>query len=623
MADATVGENPDRDLLGEDVLEVDDQEIVQILFGYANEAEQGRREGSAPRDEVWEANWDRYWGRYSQENKAPWQSRHVMPEIPQFVDRWAAAMREALDAAGQDFYMPRDLSGQQDQLMQKIKQVMDTLLSRCSFTPDGHRTGFSNLFEDQMKMGAIMACCATVTWRDDDQGGWIACETVDPREVWFDPKHRGMYRLRRQHMDKHQMMALARATNEQADEDIYDMDELEKLAAEVDETLRVEKEESQAHGDGGEQITGRMPIKMEEWLCDLINDEGEVIRQNALIVVANEKFVVRGPEPNPFLHERDWIVYSPMVSVPLSVYGRSYMEDWSSVADAFIEMTNLVLDASFTSAINAFIANPNMLEDPTQIADGISPNKIFTTAEEIDDVRRFIGEIQTGTLDQGAVEVWQALKTELREGAKLSEIALGQLAPNSRTSATEIQQVQQSGTAQVRSMARTIETRFIEPMLEMVWKTALQHLDFSRLSSIIGEDWARMFNERADEFLEDIRFDVRGISGLIDRQSKLQNLLQAIQTIGQSEQLAQSLFRRISPEKLTDHLFTLFGLNMDDLRETEVERIQAGIQEAREQAAAQQEQAAQQQQGQAGEQSPEQNPQRQAERRTGGEDLVG
>ena len=38
-----------------------------------------------------------------------------------------------------------------------------------------------------------------------------------------------------------------------------------------------------------------------------------------LCIVANENFLIRGPETNPFMHDRDWIVFSPAISVPLSV----------------------------------------------------------------------------------------------------------------------------------------------------------------------------------------------------------------------------------------------------------------------------------------------------------------
>src|SRR5690606_9068324 len=153
---------------------------------------------------------------------------------------------------------------------------------------------------------------------------------------------------------------------------------------------------------------------------------GKMIADRMLMIVANGKFLIRGPEVNPYWHNQDWIVFTPMVSVPLSIYGRTYMEEWAPTADAFVEMTNLILDAVQTSAMKAFAAQPELLADPTQLAEGISPNKVYQMAEGMP-VAQFIAEIDLGQLPQEAVAVWQAIKSELREGAKLSEIALGQM----------------------------------------------------------------------------------------------------------------------------------------------------------------------------------------------------
>lgn len=88
-------------------------------------------------------------------------------------------------------------------------------------------------------------------------------------------------------------------------------------------------------------------------------------------------------------------------------------------------------------------------------------------------------DIDLGRLPSESITVWQSLKQEMREGAKLSEIALGQVPPKGDITATEVNQVQQSGSAMIRSMARTIEARFLEPILTLLFQTALQHMDFN------------------------------------------------------------------------------------------------------------------------------------------------
>ena len=124
MADALPSNRDGRVAPGDDAPTIDDQDLVNLLASYCTEAEEARQSGPNPRDDVWRSNWDRYWGRYDMADKAPWQSRHVMPEVPQFVDRWAAAMREALasvaDAlARQD---ADDFSGESETLFVMMQQ---------------------------------------------------------------------------------------------------------------------------------------------------------------------------------------------------------------------------------------------------------------------------------------------------------------------------------------------------------------------------------------------------------------------------------------------------------------------------------------------------------------------
>lgn len=168
MADALPHHNPDQE---PEVQKpgADKVEIAQVLDSYRTEAEHARRSGPSPRDDIWRQNWDRYWGRYDHSGKADWQAKYVMPETPQFVDRWAAAMREALTQGGR-WFTAADESGQSNALIPHIERFVDLLLSRAGRTHDGHVTDFSSVFEDQMKLGALMACCATVTYDETLEG---------------------------------------------------------------------------------------------------------------------------------------------------------------------------------------------------------------------------------------------------------------------------------------------------------------------------------------------------------------------------------------------------------------------------------------------------------------------
>lgn len=552
------------------------EDIIKILESYRVEAEQARDGGPNARTDVWKSNWDRYWGRYDFSKKASWQSQHVLPEVPQYVDRWAAAMREALDAGG-DWFTAEDEGGTgiSEPLIPHINRVMKVLLGRCSRTPDGHYASFSSLFEEQMKLGAIMACCASVTWQMDSGGGWVRVASVDPREVWFDPKGRGLYRRRHYEIDKHELVAMASRLDEFG-LPIYDLEQINQLGAEVDEKTGQNREVSTGTGQGTDQ--GRTPIQIDEWRATILNPTtGEVWADRALLVTANSKFLIRGPEINPYWHNQDWVVFTPMVSVPMSIYGRTYMEEWVGTDDAFMEMTNLLLDATQMSAMKAFVAQSDMLQDPSQLAEGISPNKLFLLAEGMP-VADFLKEIDLGELPPEAISAWTMLKEELREGAKLSEIALGQMPNKTHIAAEGIQQSAQAGSAMIRSMAKTIEQRFLEPLLTLVWQTALQYMDFLSLANEIGEDTANMLQAQRKQFLERrIKFRVRGISGLIDRQQKLQNLLQLLGAISQNPALLTAFMQKTNLPRLLNSMVVLFGVDPKLYEHTPAELMQQQV----------------------------------------------
>lgn len=547
-------------------------EILQVLLSYKREAEEARRGGPAGRDEVWEDNWNLYWSHMDYSDKADWQNTDVMPEAPQFVDRWAAAMREALNQPG-EWYSIQDPGDPDNDLRPHIKRFMEWLIGRAGTTPDGHPTDFNAIFEDLMKLGAIMSVSATVTWQADtpDGIGRVAVDATDPRQVWLDHTGRGLYRLRTYEIDKHELLRRAQMVDG-AGQPIYDIQAISELNRQ--ERMEREEEQETSSGHGQQQSSSREPITIDEWLATVVLEDGTVAADRALIVVANERQIIRGPEQNPFWHQQDWVVYTPMVTVPFSVYGRSYMEDWSSVARAFIELTNLILDGVYTSTLNAYALVPEMLEDPTQLQEGVTPNKAFTL-EEGSRAQDFFKEIELGSLPAESITVWQGLKSEMREGAKLSEIALGQVPPKGDITATEVSAVQQSTSALVRSMARTVEARALEPTLTLMFQTGLQHVNFAdpRVQQELGPQTAQMLAARRAEFQQrSIKFRVRGISSLVDRQQKLNNLISALNTIGSSDLLAREFFSTYSASQVMEEMLRLYGVDTLDLQPTEREQ---------------------------------------------------
>ena len=574
---------------------LDDSQIVQILEGYRQEAEYARLAGPNSRDLTWLQHLDLYWNRYDMSRKAPWQAREILPEFPQYVDRFAAAMRMALVAQPNFFDITVD-SDEEGDVARNIRKFMNVLLRRIGRTPSGQPCDFSSVFEEAIKMGALALPIAGVTYKDDGEAGYTAIDLEDPYNYWFDPTGRNLYRIRRVEMDLHELRALMDVNDSNGDP-VFNHDALNSCYESVNSLMTFEREKRTGTG---QWVQGnRRPVILHEYYCTLIDSQGYCHGTNVLCVVANNTHLIRGPEKNPFWHNRDWFVAAPIITVPMAPYGRSYAENFASVTKTFNEMTNLILDGIFCSAMKVFTVVPGYLEDPQQLEDGIYPNAMFRMIEGVGKPEEFLSAIDMGTLDQNAIGIWQMLKKELQEGAAFNDMTLGNSAPKGRTSATEINTVDTNATSYMRSIANNIETQFLEPLLDLIWKTAVQHLNKNdkEIEQAVGQDWFATFLAMKKKFAEyKVTFVCRGITDLLARKQKLQEWLQFLQVANQNPQFSQIMLQRYSPDKLFDYTAMLMDIDVDQLEMTPREQQMQQIQQAQAQQTQQQQVAQQQQQ---------------------------
>lgn len=550
----------------------DERTIVNNLLGYFNEADNARKGGLNNRDDKWEKNLNLYWNRYDWTAKAEWQAKETMPEVSSYVDRFAAALKEAMLTAGPGgFYTVVDPADREGDLTQAVKNMTDTWLSRSGRNQMGQLLSFSSVFEEQVKLGALMAMSSVVTWKEDVPGGRVAIETVDPRFVWLDPTYRNLYRIRRVELDRYDLYEMAKAEDSKG-KPLFNLPEIQRLMQGIAAEDQNKREQISGHGQN--ISTGRAPVVLDEYIATVLDAQGNVIADKGLFVVANKQFLIRGPEANPFWHGSDWLTYTPLITVPLSVYGRSYMEDFASVASTFTELTNMILDAVHAAALKVYVVVPSILRDPGQAAQGLSPGKTFFLEEGFrpDD---FATAIDMGTLPPDVMKMWQEMKSELSEAAGMNEIGLGQFAPKGRTSATEVNQTMQSSSAIVRGVAQTIEQRWLAVTLDLTWKTGLQHARANDpiLQAAAGDFYPVLLEQRKDLIKRPITFQANGISTLIRKGTMLKALMGILTTIGSNELLMQEFLKAVSLDKFVKMMFELSDIDITKLQSNNREQL--------------------------------------------------
>jgi hypothetical protein len=541
-------------------------DLVDLCRQVKEEARSARASGRRPRDDVWSENLELYNGEIDWGDKESWQHQEVFRDATKHVDRFAGTCKRAVMQPGEWYTIKKSGSAALDDLHAVFRKLLDSQLNTCATTTSGWDTSFRHVFSKIVKMGGVMAMAASVTKHPHENR--ICVDEVDPRELYYDPTGRGMYRLRTREIDKHTLEALS----DQVDDDgvpLWWADRIDSLTDMRRERGESEGEQAKGHNEGG-RPQGRQTRVLDEFLFrELVNRDGVCVGKNVLVVMANEQRIVRGPEPNPCWHGRDWIVFQSLLDTFLTVYGRAYMEDFAAVCRTYIRFTALLVDAATTTALPNYAMRPDLLVNQNQIHDGVRPFKTWWLNDEATKASDFAERMDLGRVYPESFELWKGLKAELREGAMQNQMELGQVPTKSDITATEVNTVHQAGSELVVDVAESIDDGLISPILELVFWTAVQELDFTdpALVAELGPEVAGMFAaQRADFEGRRVRFKAAAITALAERAVRVQKILQGLQIVGQSEILTAQFVQDFDLAKVLGVLWRDIGLDDPELR---------------------------------------------------------
>ncbi len=550
---------------------LNDEDLLLLLRSYYDEGKEARDGGVDSRTANWDANWDAYWGRYDTSGKAEWQAAEQMSEFAKFIDRYVNVLRLALVSQPDwmDVIDPTDKDGQRNRIMREFVKIH---LDHCTTNRSGQRIGFDATFGSAVKSGALTMLAASVTF--DRRTGFVNVDPVNAFELIFDPTGRGLYRIRRTPIDYWQLEKM-KDEKDSAGKPYYNNAAIERLQAHEDGEAKAERERI----SGGTETSGggsiKKPIEIDEYLCVIINSDGHLVKENQLVVVANQREIIRGPEDNPNWHGKDWIVAVPSVDVPFSVYGRSYGETFRALVATFIETTNLILDGMFADSVAAHMVHYGALADPSEVAGGLYPGIAVTADEDWPPGKDFVSKIEMGGVSPDGFRVWEAIKSEMRESAGANELSMGQVPPKGDITAREIEGAERGNTVSDTGGARDIDTRFLAPIVELVLMTALQHFDPDKnpvLAAELGPAWSKTISENRENFAKKkYRYVAKGLTAAMDRGRRLKQKLGFLQVLGQSEVLAAAYAKEHSLMKLLRELMIDFDIDAETLKKDEKE----------------------------------------------------
>lgn len=154
-----------------------------------------------------------------------------------------------------------------------------------------------------------------------------------------------------------------------------------------------------------------------------------------------------------------------------------------------------------------------------------------------------------------------------------NDIMLGSIPTKSDVKATEVMQAQESTNAFMQSMADNIQLSILDPVLDLVWKTAIQVWDLGQnpgLQQALGDKAILLEGKTPEQILElfggPYTFKAHGLTSVLERADKVKRLLGALSSILQNDAVAQAFLLQFGLEKIPEQILRGFGLDPNDFR---------------------------------------------------------
>lgn len=410
----------------------------------------------------------------------------------------------------------------------------------------------------------------------DEKEVWRLCVDDMRAEDWFpDPKGRGLYKIHEVEKDYYNVLEMAEAG-------IYDLDIVRAISEDFKKEQGSVNQRYEAQR-GQNYVTPpsfRRQIVITEFWGTIINRDGRIVYRNCLAAIANKKYLIRPPEPNPFWHQQSPFVDGALIRVPQSVWHKALMDSASELNFAMNEMFNLMLDGGISAVWGIKQLRGNYLDNPSQVSNGIPQGATLVVNEDLPASEKVLEVVSQGQIPSDAMAIFEMLNREFTQAALTNDIKLGSLPPR-QVKATEIIQSDQSQAVTLDSITSDLE-RIIESMLYKSWLTLLQHMDDlpeEELVGAVGQQAAVLLRlispaERFAIFGNYCNFKVFGLSATLSRVRDFQKTMALMQMVSQNPIMLQAFMQNYSIQRVIKLAMKQLSINPDDIAMTMDEKAQ-------------------------------------------------
>ncbi len=583
----------------------DTMSVIQAIRQYRDESEDARRTRIHNADR----NWDAFLGRQDWSHKQAGQSTEFLPKVPVSVEQIAAMIKRGLIQFGNYFSIDvgSELVGKIDgsRLRTFLKAFLEDLWTPG--TASGQLNTFPLVMSDAVKQALLKNLIILkvhggtmkrrrftferdelgpkLNMEEDDQ--WkLRIDLVRMEDYYPDPTGNGLYEIHRVERDIHQIL-------QGVEDGIYLKSAVDQLIG-MDQRRPEDEKLSEYDRNQDETITPsfRKRVVLDEFWGTLLDANGRIKHRNVVATIANDRFLIRPPEPNPFWHQESPFVVAPLIRVPHSVWHKALYDHATDINLALNELFNLIIDGGMTSVWGVKQVRVEDLEDPSQIEGGIRPGMTLAVKQTLPHNAKVVETVVEGDVPNEAMAVYEMLNREFTGAAMTNELKLGSMPPK-QVLATEVLEASQSQNLMLDGLVSDLENSVIGPVLRKSFLVILQNAEGvpdgikkagdPLVQTLIMEASPE---ERFATFAEKLQFKVNGLSATMTRALDFQKIMALLQAVSTNPALFAAFMKKFSPEAALRRLMTALNLNAEDLEKTPEEQEQAAQEMAEVQGAA-------------------------------------
>lgn len=573
-----------------------DLTVIKTLRAYKKEAHQARITRLAKN----RLNRQVFMGEQDYSEKRPGQSTEFIPKLGIAAEQLTNFVKKALTNFGN--YFDVEMNGERMPILEEEFRKLIMFYFNDLPGEDGKSTSFQDILGDAVKTGSLESLMTfKVHGHQVNKRGYLVEEgengkelVVNDNSVWRpridivpdtsylpDPKGEGLYEIHTVERDISHLEMMA-------EDGIYDPDVVAKIRESFEEEeynfKRRPVERGQDESKGPEF---RKRVVIDECWGNLLDNDGRIIKKNMLTAVANDKYLIRPPEDNPFWHGKSPFVSRPLVRVPFSVWHKAVFDHAASLNIALNEIFNLMLDGALATVWGIKQVRAYGLENDEQISDGLSQGMSLIVREDFPMDGKVVEDLTQGQVPPEALTMFQVVSDNLSESAFANELKFGQIPSNVK--ATTVLEASKSQDAILDGVAAGIEYATAE-VIQLTALNIMQHaedLDDEKVMNAVGKRTALLLSrltpeERFAAFAGNMDFKVFGVSTLLARSRNFQKFAALLQVASSNPVLLSALFKRYDPNKMLDFMFKAIDIDPKDIEREEVtiERLVTEYQDA-------------------------------------------